>query len=362
MSDGEFICDASAMAKALRDVVDIVKKDSIAILNNVLIETTKTSAKFTATTMDTMISRTIPATAKKPGTLTLPAIKFRDVVGAMPSGSQAKVAFTDKEAVLTCGRSRFRFGTLPATDFPKLPFENPEASYEAGQDFIDALGAVRHAFASDGTQYWLCGAFVHKRDGILRVVGLDGLRLSLRTLGPIDTDIPDTIITTPVVNLLLKLADDNDRAFLIEFGDKRIRCLAGDVEFIAKTVDQVYPKFDHIIPADQPLLAKVDNASITSALNRIQILSDDKERTVRLDFAKDKVTISNRGDGDSGMEEVPCDYAGEDLSIAFRGQQLRDALAATDADTIEIGMSGPLAPMLMTGRENALCVISAMRS
>lgn len=363
----QITCEASVLAKALRDVAQIVTSDkTLPILANVLIEGGKDTVTITASTMDIMLSRTIAGEVKKAGAFTVPATKFREIMSAMPTGSLAQMVADAGTMNLVCARSKFKFGTLPATDFPKLPFtdklEKPLAVIEAGKDFVDALACVRHAFATDTTQYWLCGAFIQKLDGNLRMIGLDALRLSMRRLGPIDADIPDTIMGAASVNILLRLAGDFDRAIAVEFAEGRLRFTLGDTQFVAKTVDATYPKFDHIIPVDPPLMAKVDTKFMLSALSRIQILSDDKERTVRLSFTRDMVTIENRGAGDHGIEEIPCDYAGDDLSIAFRGQQLRDGLEAMGTETVGIGMSGPLAPMLMTGRDDATIVISAMRS
>lgn len=355
-----FTCEASTLAKALRDVSAIVTREKMIILNNVLIEATKDGVKVTACTMDMMISCAIPSDVQKVGAFTVPATRFRDVVSALPDGAQAKLVYADDFAVLTAGRSRFKFSTLPATDFPKLPFDEPADKIEVGSDFTDALEAVRHAFSTNETQYWLCGAFIHKRDGIFRITALDMNRLSMRNLGAIDAEIPDTIMATKTVAELLRLTKDFDRTIELEFADGRVRCIIGDTVLTAKTIDAPFPKFDHIIPKDQPIVARANSAALSKALGRIQILSDDKERTVKLEFSKDKVTIQNRGLGDHGIEEVPCDYDGDDLAISFRVQQLRDAIDAIDMPEIGLEMSGPLAPMLVTGRENATIVISAM--
>lgn len=342
----EFIADASKLAKVLKDVKSVVKpRQTMAILSHVMIDARDGVVTVTATDLDIAITRTVEAEVADAGTFTVEASRFTDVVGSYADGAQVKLSDADGTLMVTSGRSRCKFPTLPATDFPPMPFGDPITSIEATADFLRSLQATRHAHApSDIARYYLIGSFMGNRSG-LEICGTDSDRLSRQRPGIDAPDMPDIIVPSEMVDQMLKLPP----GFAFEVAKDKVRCTFSSGLIVGKLVDSQYPDYARVIP-DAGTIAKVDGDELASALNRIALLSGDKERTVNLSFEADKLTVRSRAGStvEEGVEEMPCAMNGEPINIAFRSQFLRDALGALDADEIEIMLLGPRSPTKIT--------------
>lgn len=334
--------EAPALGKALREVAAIVNRaDTIPILSHVLIEADASgSVRLTATDTLKRVERTIQATVEDAGAFTVEAARFAAVVASY--NGNVTIATEDGGAVVKSGRSRIRFGTLNAADFPPMPFGEVEASFVGGPDFVSALNRTRHAHGTSEVQSMLMGALLTDRGG-LEVVALDANRMAIVNLGV--TGVPAVIVPSATVDLVTKLASGS---FDVAVAKDRIRFTFGATTVTSKLIDGNYPKYEHIIPRDQPRHAKVDADAMREALVRIALVADDRDRKVRLRFAGEAMTIALDANTDQAWEEVPCAYVGDPFEIAFRSGYLRDALTAIDADEVTLGMDKPMSPMMMT--------------
>lgn len=342
----EITCDASKMARVLRDVKSVVKpRHGLAILSHVMIEARDGQVTIIATDLDIAITRTLTAEVETAGAFTVEAARFTDVIGSYAEGAQVKLADADGALVVTSRRSRCKFPTLPATGFPLESFGDVVTSIEASADFLRALQATRHAHAPEGlVRYNLIGTFMGNRDG-LEMCGTDADRLSRQRPGIDAPEMPDIIVPSEMVDQMLKLA----HGFTFEVAKDKVRCVFEGGEIVGKLVDSQYPNYARTIP-DAGAVAHVDGDELASALNRIALLSGDKHRTVNLSFEQGKLTVRSRAGStvEEGMEEMPCELDGSPLDIAFRSQFLRDALGALDADAVEITMTEWNAPTKIT--------------
>lgn len=362
MSDGEFTCEASALAKALRDIVSIVPTgtDVIPILKNVLIEAKGKTVVVTVTDLDKSASRTFPANVKKAGATTVEAGRFASVIGAIPNGQDATVTMTDANVALVSGRSKYRFGALPASDFPPMPFDKPSVTFEAGGDFLAALAMSRYAHSTETTRYYLCGAFMHMVGDMLTIAATDGQQLAQVAIASGSAGMADIILPSAAVDLVIKLA--GDKAMGIEIAAARARFDFGDTILTAKLIDGTYPDYQRVVPSNPKFDAVIKGPEMIGALTRIALVTDDKDRKIAIDLSADKMTISNAG-RDEGVEELLCAYSGEPMRIGFNSKYLRDTLNAMGAADIVIGLTDPRSPALFSSpaKDGARMVVMPMR-
>jgi DNA polymerase-3 subunit beta len=366
-----FTCNTSDLVKGLRDIKDIIRgPQTIPIIGNVLIEAEAGgSVRLTSTNLDMIATRTIAAVVDEPGTTTVPAGRFTEVVNSFAQGSQCRVGIEDKggKLAVAAGRARFTFGTLPSGDFPRLAFGDEAVTFSMPRATLEqALSIVRHSIANEEKRYYLNGAYLHVKDKTLRFAATDGHRLA-RVVLPVPTGgekLPGSIMSTGTVDLIRKLAADGDGDVKIDVAKDRFRFDFGDVVVIAKAVDGTYPDYVRPIPTDVANRALLDRDSFAEAVRRTSLASDDKVRGLRLTFTTHKLTLSVVGLIAQGAEEVPCEYTGPDFVVGFNGRYLMDALGALNVDTVEIGMNGPRDPTLFTSpaSENLTLLVVPMNA
>lgn len=364
------VCEASALAKVLRDVKAVVKpRQTLAILSHVMIDARDGQVSITATDMDIVITRTFAAEVEEAGAFTVEAGRFTDVVGSFGDGPQIKLAAADGFVKLTCNRSRFSFPTLAAADFPPMPFADPIATFDGSPRLLQALAAVRHAVATNEVRYALRGAMIANRNG-LEVVATDGDQCLAICRPDLRADIKDLILGVDAMDILAKRDDE----FLVEIvadsegANSKIRFTWPDTVIIAKLIDGQFPDYRKVIPTD-PTDAEVDGDDVAQALRRISMLSDDKARSVKFDFEPGKLTITSRTAlledvlaraGGGGVEEMPCSYSGDPMTVTFKSSIVGAAVDALDADKVVFGLRSGQEPVKVTSPARADMTLVAM--
>lgn len=346
--------ETDALVAALREARGAVqRRNTIPILSNVMIEADPSgTVRLSTTDLDVLVTRQLLGKVDAPVAFTLDANRLADVVGTFVPGSQTTIRYEPPAATVSSGRARLRFATLPATDFPLIPQGDVSARFTVDAKALTrAIGAVRHAVSSEETRYYLNGVFVHARAGQLVYVATDGHRLAryVDALPAGAEQMPDVILRTRCIDLVRAAAEARNVPVEIAVSPTKVTMTAGDFTLVAKTVDATYPDYTRVIPSGQQLLLGVDRDAFRETLNRVSVAVSDKVRAVKVELASDllraSVTSAEHG---AAVDELPCAYASAPLEIGFNSRYLRDALAVFDVDEVELAMSGPRDPVLMT--------------
>ena len=119
----ELVARKADLVRELQFFQQIVeRKNTIPILANVLLEGTGNEVTLLATDLEVALRSRCEAAVNKPGSVTLPAKKFYEVVRALPDGDVN--IETDKGGTtvkVSGGQFSSKMPTLPREDFPSLP-------------------------------------------------------------------------------------------------------------------------------------------------------------------------------------------------------------------------------------------------
>ncbi len=95
-----------------------------------------------------------------------------------------------------------------------------------------------------------------------------------------------------------------------------------------------------------------DSTSLSSAIRRAALLTNEESKGVRLSFAEDKLTLTSRAPemGEATVELDLDDYQGDPLEIGFNPSFITDALNVVDGGTVIVELKSPNKPgVLKTG-------------
>lgn len=388
---------AKALAKALADVVEVTPaggKDTIPILNTVLIQAGDGALTLTGCDLDQWMIRTLATNDREPNSAEwldsikafstcVPARALLAIIKQIDGDAMVTVTGpTEKEGrvTITAGRSRFRVACLPVDDFP-LPSAGPawdvgECSFSvAATALADVFAQVEHAISTEDTRYYLNGIYMHAVDLEQRFAATDGHKLArLSHDGPDGAaSVPAVIIgrhTVAVLDKLLaaaaKAQDDDGTAMVGVDAPEKGNVIhwhmpasdGGEVTLIAKTVDGEFPDYTRVIPSGPPNVLTIDREALSAAIKRVATVCSNKTRAVKLEMdGADKAVVSTTSpDIGDAMEELPCMYMGEALTIGFNGDYWRSCLGAVATDKVVMKFSDAGGPCLITGEggESAL--------
>src|SRR5205814_7893359 len=156
----------------------VERKNTIPILANVLLDAKGDEVRFLATDLEVGLRSKCGASVAKPGSLTLPAKKFYEIVKSLP---ETDIRISEDKGGVKVAADRFdsRMQTLPKEDFPTLPEAPGTVSAALPREALrQMISKTQFAITGEDTRYFLNGALFILRPDSLGLVSTDGHRLA----------------------------------------------------------------------------------------------------------------------------------------------------------------------------------------
>lgn len=367
--------ERGAFLKALNHIQSVVeRRNTIPILSNVMIDAAKGQLKLTATDLDIEIVESLPADILRNGAATAPAHMLYDIVRKMPDGSQVQVELLTSEGgrlSVSAGSVRFELACLPKEDFPQMSAGALPHRFriETG-DLKRLVDKTRFAISTEETRFYLNGIYLHAaKEGkthVLRAAATDGHRLARVELDLPEGagDMPGVIVPRKTVTELRRLLDDADGAIEIALSDTKIQFKLDNIELTSKLIDGTFPDYQRVIPAANDKSLALDARDFSHAVDRVSTISADKTRAVKLNIAKDRVTLTvvNPESG-TATEELGATYSASTVDIGFNARYLLDITSQIEGKEIHFLLSDAGSPTIIEDKEDArtLYVLMPMR-
>jgi len=357
-----------SLLRPLQAVIGVVeRRQTMPVLANVLLVANNGQLSVTATDLEVeLVAQSVVDEIKSEGEITVPARKMLDICRALPDEATVNLRLDGDRMVIKSGRSRFVLSTLAAADFPVV--EDIAADREirlAQHDVRRLLEKTHFSMAQQDVRYYLNGLLLETGGGFVRAVATDGHRLALCEVGLEDGNGSAQQVIIPrkgVLELQRLLGDEEDVELAI--GANHIRANVGNIRFTSKLIDGRFPDYDRVIPKPEGNRLRAGKEYLRSALQRAAILSNEKYRGVRLDLSPKFLKIqANNPDQEEAHDEIEVDYEGEELEIGFNVNYLLDALAAVDAEEVELGFVDANSSCVINGPgvDDAKFVVMPMR-
>lgn len=249
------------------------------------------------------------------------------------------------------GRTRARFTTVPASEFPQIANSDGAANFCVinAQDLMRIVneGSVASPLPSDFPKY-LGTCLFKTKDGIIETAATDGKRLSLSKSvcensaeGGSDALLP----VAPLKELVRLLGTCEPEAKIQILNDNATVWFKMDgIEFSIRRVDAAFPNFERILSSEVLTTLKISREDILSSLERIDIIARNTiSHLVVLHLSPDvgfKMTTRAQDFGTTVEEIENVEIEGNTLQVGFNAGYLQDGLKALQPGTIKIEFNG----------------------
>jgi DNA polymerase-3 subunit beta len=354
-----FKAEKSALAAALAAVIPVVKaKNTMPILQNVLIERDGDQLMARGSNMDMEIAARFDAVILPEfEPFTCPGHLFNDFVKNAPETTVTVDATTGDTGLQSVrfksGRASLKQPVLPAIAFPKIEAGSLKHGINiAGETLADAIEAVAYAAETDTTRPYICGVLLEGVSDGLNVVATDGKRIARRMIranafdeGVDLAELPRITLPSSIISAIVKALRDAEDVTL-ELSALKVRLVAGSVVLTAKLLDSNFPDWNGYVKAGTNI-ATVGNKALQDALGRALIATPETGNGVLFTFGDDGLTLTASDNmGGEGEDAIDAEID-KPLTIGLNGKHLRDALAHTTGETIEILLDDPSSPVVM---------------
>jgi DNA polymerase-3 subunit beta len=166
------------------------------------------------------------------------------------------------------------------------------------------------------------------------------------------------------VTELRRLLDDAEGAIDVSLSDTKVQFVTDGVELTSKLIDGTFPDYQRVIPSGNDKALSLDAKEFAQAVDRVSTISADKTRAVKLNIAKDKLTLSVvNPDSGTATEELGATYSAGAIEIGFNARYLLDITGQIEGKEVRFLLSDAGSPTIIEDTEDprTLYVLMPMR-
>jgi len=297
----------------------------------------------------------VPAEIASPGTVLVSGRLLSDITRALPA-KPVEVTVDGTRMLLTCGSAKFSLPAMPVEDYPTLPTLPEETGVVAGDLFTEAVGQVAVAAGRDDTLPMLTGIRVEITGDKVVLAATDRFRLAVRELtwstGSPDVDAAVLVPAKTLAEAAKSVAAGSDVHLALGTGsavgeERLLGMRSGGRRSTTRLLDTEFPKYRQLLPVEHTAVAILGVAELTDAIKRVALVAD-RGAQIRMEFGDGAVRLSAGADGVGlAEEELPVDFAGEPLTIAFNPTYLTDGLGSLHSAKVAFGFTTPSKPAVL---------------
>ena len=343
------------------------------VLANILIETIdKSTLRFSATDLDLTVVAIIQAQVVTEGKITLPAKKLSDIVSRLSDNLITLKQTEDTNSInITCKSAKFDIIGISASEFPEIAKfedeENEENSIEIEvKPFTKAIRQAGFAAAGYESNNLLSGVVCDISEDTLEMASTDGNRLA-RVREKIEQKKENKgkssqlIIPSRTLQEFIKMSSFIEEDFVKIYTDKtKLIIKSSNILLISRLMEGQYPKYNQLIPKDSPKEVIVNISQLTSSLERVAVMVNERTSIVKFEFKENKLILTaDTPDSGASEDEIDIDYTAEELKIAFNYKYVLESLKNMETSEVKIGLNTSLSATVLkpNNDEDYICLI-----
>jgi DNA polymerase-3 subunit beta len=256
--------------------------------------------------------------------------------------------------------------------FPALPDISGATQFKIKQsDLKDLMHRTAFSVSREDSRFALTGLALQIAQGKATFTGTDGKRLA-RAHTPIVVDAgfsQTAVIPVKAVDEIINNLTDEGEATVSLLSDK-IAVEGSGTVVISKLLAGEYPDVNSVIPERSEHLFNLHREELMSLLRQVVLFCADSAQSVAFRFSEgDLMLTANTADIGEGKVNMPVNYKGPAMDIAFNPGFFLDILRHSKEETVTMGITDPFNPSVITdsvagghkGETSPLFVLMPMR-
>lgn len=335
----------------------IPAKTTMSILECILIDADADQIKLTGNDMELGIETKVEGSILERGKIALDAKLFYEIIRKLPDGEAPVIITSDNKfnTTIQCESALFNIPGRDGDEFSYLPYIERDQYITLSQFTLkEAIRQTIFSISPNDSNKMMAGELLEVKENILKVVSLDGHRISIRNIALKESyESHKVIVPGKTLSEISKiLGGDNEKEVQIFFSKNHILFEFDDTMVVSRLIDGEYFKIDHMLSSDYETRVKVNKREFMDSIDRSMILIRDSDRKpIILNVEDSNVNLKVRSTIGSMNADVSAYKAGKDIMIAFNPKFLLDALRVIDDEEVELYMMNPKSPCFIKDEE-----------
>ncbi len=327
----------------------ISSKNTLPILDNFLFKLDGKMLEITASDLETTMVTTLEIeNASGSGAIAIPAKLITDSLREFPDQPLTFSINTDTFAVaISSENGQFAVAGQHGEDFPQLPRIKADRSVALrvkALSLVSGINSTLFATADDELRPVMNGIFIEIGDDDMTFVASDAHKLVRYKRKDVKGNSGSSFILPKkpaalLKNLLAKGQDDVG----IEFDDKNAFFSLPSFKLVCRLVEGNYPSYNSVIPVNNPNKLLIDRVKMLNTVRRVSVFSNQASNLIRMSLKGNRLTVSAQDIdfASSAVEELACQYSGDDLEIGFKSTFMVEILNNIQSADVSVELSDP---------------------
>ena len=252
------------------------------------------------------------------------------------------------QTTITCEKAKFNIVGKSGEDFSYLPYIEKNESISISQFTLkDVVRQTIFSIADNDTNKLMTGELFEINENRLRVVSLDGHRISIRNIelkesySPLKVVVPGKTLQE-ISKILTGEAEDMVDIF---FADNHILFEFDETKVVSRLIEGEYFHIDQMLSSDYDTKVKINKREFLNCIDRATLLiREGDKKPIILNIQDGSLQLKINSFVGSMNEEIEIEKEGKDLLIGFNPKFFIDALRVIDDEEVTLYMVNPKAP------------------
>lgn len=345
----KIICTKSNLAKGVGIVSKAVpSKTTMPILECILIDATASMIKLTANDMELGIETIIEGDIVQPGMIALDAKIFSEIVRKLPDSEIVITTDDNDQTLITCEKAKFQIAGKSGSDFAYLPYiEKNESILVLQYTLKEVIRQTIFSIADTESNKLMTGELFEVEDHILKVVSLDGHRISIRKIElKASYDHKKVVVPGKTLMEISKiLSEDAESEVQIYFAENHIVFEFDQTVVVSRLIEGEYFRIEQMLSSDYETKVHINKKELLNCIDRATLLvKEGDKRPIIIQIGDDTMELKIQSQLGSMDEEIFITKEGKDLLIGFNPKFLIDALRVIDDEEVTLYFMNSKAP------------------
>lgn len=346
--------------QALLSAISIVMKavpsrTTMPILECILIDASDEEIKLTANDMELGIETKVKGNILDPGKIAIDAKLFSEIIRKLPD-SQVWIESDDSLNVsIDCEKSSFKIAGRPGDEFSYLPYIEKEHYISLSQFTLkEIIRQTIFSIAANENNKLMTGELFEVKDDFLRVISLDGHRISIRRVQLKDHYEDEKVIVPgkTLTEISKILSGEADREVLIYFTANHILFEFDDTVVVSRLIEGQYFNVNQMLSNDYETRITLNKQELLDSIERsVLLIRESDKKPIIITITDMGMEIAIQSAIGSLKEEILIHKEGKDITIGFNPKFLIDALRVIDDENVDLYMVNSKAPCFIRDGE-----------
>ena len=342
-------CQKSDIVRGVSIVSKAVPtKTTMPILECILIDATTNIIKLTANDMELGIETIIEGQIDQRGMIALDAKIFSDIVRKLPDNEIVIESDENLQTLITCEKSKFNITGKSGEDFSYLPYIEREKPVVISQFTLkEVIRQTIFSIADNDSNKLMSGELFEMNEDMLKVVSLDGHRISIRKIELRNEYEPKKVVVPgkTLVEVSKILSGETDSDVNIYFTNNHIVFEFDNTVVVSRLIEGEYFRIDQMLSSDYETKVRINKREMLNCIDRATLLvKEGDKKPIIINITDEMMELKIRSQLGTMDEEIAISKEGKDLLIGFNPKFLIDALRVIDDEEVDLYFMNAKAP------------------